>query len=365
MRWTKRDKVFMEMAFAEAMRVKGKTLPNPPVGAVLVKNGCAVGKGGTRAAGEAHAEISALKQARGSAEGATLYVTLEPCCHFGKTPPCTRAIIAAGVKRVVAACSDPNPKVAGQGFAELRQAGIETRLGLLEEQGREFYEGFFFHILNGRPKIVIKIAQSVDGRINAHPGIETAITNSGAKFFSHGLRAKADAILIGGETLRCDDPDLTPRLVRGATPEALVLTRSRRLEAGYRLFARNRRSRTVLLAPSLVKGVPSWVEQILLPSGSDRAAVLVRSLMRIFQHRGYHMVLLEGGRSIWTPFLNSGLWDVFYLFTAPKLLPQGQRWDANLRSGWVKALEFHRFYRFRSDVLTEFHNVHGNRAGAG
>ncbi len=131
------DRQFMEMAFAEAASVKGKTLPNPPVGAVLVKDGRVIGRGGTRPAGQAHAEIVALEQARESAAGATLYVTLEPCCHHGKTAPCTSALIAAGVKRVVASCSDPNPRVSGMGFSELRRAGIDVDMGVLEERAEE------------------------------------------------------------------------------------------------------------------------------------------------------------------------------------------------------------------------------------
>ena len=148
------DRRFMEMAFAEAASVKGMTLPNPPVGAILVKNGRVIGRGGTRPAGQAHAEIVALEQARESAAGATLYVTLEPCCHQGKTPPCTSALIAAGVKRVVSACSDPNPKVSGKGFERLQRAGIAVQKNVLKEIGDAFYEGFFFYITHGRPKIV-------------------------------------------------------------------------------------------------------------------------------------------------------------------------------------------------------------------
>ncbi len=324
----------MELAFAEAEKVKGRTLPNPPVGAVLVKNGRVVGKGGTRPAGQAHAEIVALEQARKSAAGATLYVTLEPCCHHGKTPPCTRALIEAGVKRVVAACSDPNPKVSGRGFSELRRAGIEIETGLLKERGEKFYEGFFFYIKQGRPKIVIKIAQSLDGRINAQSGVETKITGLESQRFAHLLRSRVDAILIGGETLRSDNPDLTPRLVGGVAPQALVLTRKNRLDSRFQLFAKSRQPPTLAL---------SFPEK-----------GLVLSLMRVFEEKGYHMVLLEGGRGIWTPFLNAGLCDALYLFTGPKLLPKGERWDGNLRPGWVKSLKFHRFTPFGPDVLAEF-----------
>ncbi len=342
----------MEMAFVEAENARGKTLPNPPVGAVLVKNGRVIAKGGTRPAGQAHAEIVALEKARGHAEGATLYVTLEPCCHQGKTPPCTRALIAARVKRVVAACSDPNPKVSGKGFAELRRAGIEVQTGLLEERALEFYESFSFFIKQGRPKIILKVAQSLDGRINERPGLETEITGVGSRRFAHALRAGVDAILIGGGTLRSDNPFLTPRLVSGPTPEALVLTHGKNLNRHFHLFSKNRGACTSILTP-VKTNLPSHVQQISFkPKKGD--AAMAQALLKVFREKGYHSVLVEGGRSVWTPFLNSGLWDAFYLFTSPKFLPMGERWDRNLRSGWVKTLEFHRFTALGPDVLAEF-----------
>ena len=331
------DRQFMEMAFAEAVSVKGKTLPNPPVGAVLVKDGRVIGRGGTRPAGQAHAEIVALEQARESAAGATLYVTLEPCCHHGKTAPCTLALIAAGVKRVVASCSDPNPKVSGMGLSELHRAGIEVGVGVLQEQVEVFYEGFFFFITQGRPKIVVKIAQSLDGRINARNGIQTPITGMESQKFGHGIRSKADAILIGGRTLRIDNPDLTPRMTGGSNPQVLILTHKKRFSSHFQVFDENRKP------PALILSLPP--------------KRLAYSMVRVFKEKGYHMVLLEGGRSVWTPFLNAGLCDTLYLFTSPKLFPKGDRWDENLKPGWVKSLEFHRFTPFGPDVLAEFRRV--------
>jgi diaminohydroxyphosphoribosylaminopyrimidine deaminase/5-amino-6-(5-phosphoribosylamino)uracil reductase len=367
MRWTESDRRFMKMAFAQAESVKGKTLPNPAVGAVLVKNGRVVGKGGTRPAGQAHAEVVALEKARTDAAGATLYVTLEPCCHFGKTPPCTRALIAAGVKRVVAACADPSSQMSGKGFSELRRAGIDVKVGLLEDRAQEFYEGYFFYVRHGRPQIILKVAQSLDGRINAAPRVETEITGLKARTLVHALRTRVDAILIGGETLRSDNPDLTPRLVKGPVPEALVLTRKSRLSSAYRLFAPDRASRTVVMtsAKGPFKELPSGTDAVRIPAGKDGKPLedeaLAAALMESFGQRNYHSILVEGGRSVWAPFLNAGLCDVFYLFTGSKLLSRGERWDAALRSGWAKNLEFHRFTALESDdnsdVLTEFRRV--------
>ncbi|MCD6023339.1 MAG: ribD [Fibrobacteria bacterium] len=360
-KFTPRDLAFMEMAFAEAMAVKGKTLPNPPVGAVLVKSGKVVGRGGTRPAGEAHAEIVALEQAGAAAAGATLYVTLEPCGHFGRTPPCSRALIEAGVARVIAACSDPNPLVAGAGLAQLRRAGISVETGLLGDRAEALYAGFFFWVRHGRPRIVVKIAQSLDGRINARRGVETALTGPEARRFAHSLRARADAILVGGETVRVDDPDLTPREIPGAPhPEILVLSRKMKPSNKYHIFTAGRKSGTWVISGK--KFTKTAKISAKLPEKPEKLSIiqlpekwpLARELIDIFTSRGYHEVLVEGGRAAWSPFLNAGLCDELDLITAPALHPGGERWDAGLRPGWVKPLEFHRFTPLGSDILAEF-----------
>jgi diaminohydroxyphosphoribosylaminopyrimidine deaminase/5-amino-6-(5-phosphoribosylamino)uracil reductase len=351
--WTEADKRFMELAFAEARRVKGTTLPNPAVGAVVVKGGQVVGKGGTKPAGQDHAEVVALRKAGAKAKGGTLYVTLEPCCHFGKTPPCTDAVLAAGIKRVVAAVRDRNPLVAGGGFKVLRKAGVEVREGLMGEEGEAFYRGFFFRVAHGRPFITLKVAQSLDGRINARPGVETPITGEKARIFTHGLRAQADAVVIGAGTLRIDDPDLTPRLIREATgpgPEALVLSRKGSFPAGLKLLAEGRKAKTLVLSDE-TEGLPPWVEQS--PLVGEGAARL-EEILTVFNRRGYHSVLIEGGREVWSLFLNAGLFDQLYILTAPKVLPEGERWDRDLARDWGKSLKFRKFSSLGEDYLAEF-----------
>ncbi|HEX2613732.1 MAG TPA: bifunctional diaminohydroxyphosphoribosylaminopyrimidine deaminase/5-amino-6-(5-phosphoribosylamino)uracil reductase RibD [Fibrobacteria bacterium] len=348
---TKSQKL-MEKAFLAAKSVKGSTLPNPPVGAIFVKNGLIIASGATRPAGGPHAEIVGLRKALGEAAGSTLYVTLEPCAHFGRTPPCARALVEAGVRKVVAACEDPNPKVAGKGFEELRRAGIEVVTGVLREQAEEFYAPFFFYMRHGRPRIVAKIAQSLDGRINAAPGRETAITGKEARRFAHALRARADAILIGGSTLRIDDPDLTPRLTGGAAPHALVLTRRRRLDPKLRVFAAGRKSGTTVLSAHASTGLPDRIGHFRLAREGGKP--LVDQLMGFFAERGYHEVLLEGGRGVWSPFLEAGLCDILHVVTASVLLPGGEAWSAGLAPRWAKPLEIHRFTPLGQDILAEF-----------
>lgn len=362
--WSKTDLLYMDLAFAEARKVKGQTLPNPAVGAVLVKAGKVVGKGGTRPAGQPHAEIVALEKAGAKARGSTLYVTLEPCCHQGRTPPCTLAVIAAGVKEVVIAAQDANPLVGGKGIRALKRAGIKVRVGLRADEAAAFYRGFFFRVKYGRPLILLKIAQSLDGRINGGPGEETSITGEESKAWVHALRAHVDAVVIGGRTLRVDNPRLTPRKVSGPIPEAVVLSRQGPFPANAHLFAKGRGAKTVVLCES-AEGLPPWVDRALLsppPSSLTRPAQprlpnpALASLLALFKERGYHSVMIEGGREIWSLFLNAGLWDSLYILTAPKLLPQGERWDMDLARDWGKSLKFRNFASFGKDYLADFGN---------
>jgi diaminohydroxyphosphoribosylaminopyrimidine deaminase/5-amino-6-(5-phosphoribosylamino)uracil reductase len=352
--WSADDRRFMAMAFAEARKVKGATLPNPAVGAVVVKAGKSLGRGGTRPAGQSHAEVVALKKAGKGARGSTLYVTLEPCSHHGRTPPCTDAIIAAGVRRVIIAVADANPRVKGGGARILARAGIDVKLGLMREEAADFYAGFFFQAEHGRPKIILKIAQSLDGRVNARPGQETALTGREARVFTHGLRARVDAVLVGGRTLRVDDPDLTPWLLKGAThPEALVLSRRGPFPGHLKLFARGRRALTVVAAES-AEGLPDWVKHVALTGNGQVTA----GLLSLFEERGYHSVLVEGGPEIWALFLSAGLCDTLYVLTAPKLLPAGERWDAAMAAGavgdWGKSFKFRKLTALGEDFMVEF-----------
>ncbi len=348
--FTPADSEFMAAAFAQARKVKGKTLPNPPVGAVVVKAGRIIAQGGTRAAGQAHAEIVALKKAGVSARGATLYVTLEPCNHFGKTPPCTQAIVKAGIARVVISVMDANPLIGGGGVRELRRCGVQVEVGLLREAGQDFYEAFFFFIQRGRPLIHLKIAQSLDGRVNASPGQRTPITGMEAQKWSHALRSQVDAILVGAGTVRADDPDLTPRLVKGSHPECLVLSRSGEIPPHAKLMAPGRKARTVLLT-SAARPVPEWVELEPFPISAKAVRAAAAGLLQIFRKRNYHSVLVEGGSQVWRLLLTAGLWDRLHILTAPKLLPGGEKWDTGLPADWGKGLIFHKFANLGADIL--------------
>jgi diaminohydroxyphosphoribosylaminopyrimidine deaminase/5-amino-6-(5-phosphoribosylamino)uracil reductase len=358
-RWTPADRAFMELAFIEARKVKGKTLPNPPVGAVLVKAGKVIANGGTRPAGQAHAEIVAMEKAGKNARGSTLYVTLEPCSHQGRTPPCVAAIIAAGIKTVVAAIQDANPLVGGKGFGALRKAGIEVRVGLMEAEAADLYDGFFFRMLNGRPKILLKIAQTLDGRINRLSGEEIAITGEESRAWVHGLRSRVDAVLIGGRTLRGDNPQLTPRLIKGGTiPEAVILSRKGPFSESAHLFAKGRGAKTTVVGETR-QGLPDWVDHVPTKEFAGKSDILA-ALSGLFEQRGYHSVLIEGGSELWALFLNAGLWDSLFVLTAPSIFSEGDRWDAGLGQDWGKSLKFRNLTPFGSDFLTEFGRSESN-----
>ncbi|MEM6480784.1 MAG: bifunctional diaminohydroxyphosphoribosylaminopyrimidine deaminase/5-amino-6-(5-phosphoribosylamino)uracil reductase RibD, partial [Pseudomonadota bacterium] len=220
------DKRFLSLAIALSRRGLGRTWPNPAVGCVLVRDGRIVGRGATQPSGRPHAEQQALARAGAAARGATAYVSLEPCAHYGKTPPCAEALVTAGVVRVVAALQDPDPRVDGQGFDILRAAGVEVDSGLMQDEAAEVLGGFLSRHEKGRPQITLKLALSLDGRIATASGHSQWITGPSARRTVHALRARHDAVMVGAGTARADDPMLTIRdLGISHQPDRIVVSR--------------------------------------------------------------------------------------------------------------------------------------------
>ncbi len=232
-----RDAHFMALALRLAGRGLGRTWPNPAVGCVVVKEGRIVGRGWTQPGGRPHAEVEALRRAGDQALGATVYVSLEPCAHYGRTPPCTMALLHAGVRRVVAATQCPDRRVDGKGIAQLRQAGVEVTLGLMRTEAEALNAGFFLKERSGRPLVTLKLASSLDGRIATRTGASQWITGEEARAWAHWLRATHDAIMIGSGTALADDPSLTCRLpgLEDRSPVRIVLDGRLRLPATSRL----------------------------------------------------------------------------------------------------------------------------------
>ncbi len=315
------DQQFMHTALALAARGLGDTWPNPAVGCVIVNDGVVVGRGWTQSGGRPHAETEALRRAGKAARGATAFVTLEPCSHHGKTPPCADALIAAGVLRVVSATIDPDPRVSGQGLAKLRAAGIEVLEGVGKAEADKLNAGFFSRITSRRPIFALKTATSLDGRIALASGESKWITGEQARQAVQGIRAQYDAILVGSETVVQDDPELTCRLVgyEGRPKVRIVLDRRLRTSLDRKLV-------------QTAKTVPTWIYSTQRPSAAlEQSGAIVMTLSADpdgfiaavasdLAAKGMTRVLIEGGGQVAAAFLKMGLIEDIYWFRGAQVL---------------------------------------------
>jgi diaminohydroxyphosphoribosylaminopyrimidine deaminase/5-amino-6-(5-phosphoribosylamino)uracil reductase len=314
----------MEQALELARRAEGRTSPNPMVGAVVVAGGAAVvGQGYHARAGEPHAEVVALADAGPRARGGTLYVTLEPCPHQGRTGPCTERIIGVGVRRVVVAMIDPDTKVNGRGIARLREAGIEVEVGLLEAQARRLNEFYVKHRTTGLPFVTLKWAMSLDGKITAERGHQTVITGEAAREFAHRLRNVYDAVLVGIETVLVDDPQLTCRIPGGRNPLRIVVDSRLRTPMSARVVAGTADAPTLIVttraaSPRQVDAFREAGVDVLVQEHADER-VRLRALMEELGRRGVLSVLVEGGGTVNASALAERLVHKVYALVAPSL----------------------------------------------
>ena len=315
----------MEMALSLAEKGRGWTSPNPMVGAVVVKDGKVVGQGFHRKAGGPHAEIFALEEAGDDAKGATLYVTLEPCNHEGRTPPCTEAILKSGVKTVIAGMRDPNPSVSGGGMDYLASRGIATTVGVCEDACRRLNESFIKYITTGNPFVILKCATTLDGRIATRTGDSKWITNKRSRQFVHGLRHAADAIMVGIGTVTKDNPSLTTRLekTKGSDPMRIILDTHLTISPEARLLHLSSSSDTVIISDRSVAldkrkaiektGAQVWAVDCL------QGQIDIKALLKQLGKTGITSLLIEGGSRVNGSALRAGIVDKIYMFYAPKL----------------------------------------------
>jgi diaminohydroxyphosphoribosylaminopyrimidine deaminase/5-amino-6-(5-phosphoribosylamino)uracil reductase len=315
------DRRFMELALTLGRRGQGRTWPNPAVGAVVVSDGVSVGGGWTQSGGRPHAEPEALRRAGEAARGATLYVTLEPCSHFGKSPPCADAIIAAGIARVVSAIEDPNPEVAGQGHARLRAAGIAVDVGLCAAEAAYDHAGHFRRVRDKRPHVILKLAVSSDDKIGDAGHKPVAITGEAARTRVHLLRAQCDAILVGIGTVLADDPLLTCRLpgMAARSPVRVVLDRALRIPATSRLVHSAREtplwvmSSELAEAPAAAKLGAAGAQVMRVAVSASPPGLDVLAVVRALAEKGITRLMVEGGSRVASSFVAANLVDEVWL----------------------------------------------------
>lgn len=318
------NKTFMKKALTLAVKGKGRTSPNPVVGAVIVKRGKIIASDYHRKAGTPHAEILALKNAGAKAKGAALYINLEPCCHTEKkTPPCTKSIIKSGIKKVVIAMLDPNPKVSGRGIKELKKAGIEVKVGVMEKAAKKLNEEFIKFIAKKEPFVTLKIAQSLDGKIATAKGESKWITSREARKYVHKLRNEVNALLVGIGTVKKDDPSLDCRIKGGENPYRIIVDSSLRIPPNAKVL--KYKDRKTIIATTM----QAKKEKIISLRKSGNKVLIIRikagkidlkSLMKELGKLGITSVMIEGGSSISASALSSKIVDKVLFFTAPKII---------------------------------------------
>jgi diaminohydroxyphosphoribosylaminopyrimidine deaminase / 5-amino-6-(5-phosphoribosylamino)uracil reductase len=321
------DAPFMRTALSLAARALGRSAPNPAVGCLIVRDGRVLGRGWTGQGGRPHAETIALSQAGAAARGATAYVSLEPCAHHGRTPPCTDALIASGIARVVIPLIDPDPRVAGRGVAALEAAGLQVDRGCLEAEAAELNRGFFTRIAEGRPMVTLKLAHSLDGRIATASGESRWITGAAARREVHAARARADGVLVGAGTVRADDPRLDVRDLglSGARPLRVVAGGRLRLPARGHL-AESARHMPLLIChdPRAEEGdraawAATGADLLEIPCGADDRMDL-RAMLAGLGARGLTRVFCEGGGQLAASLVSSGLADEIVTYAAGLVL---------------------------------------------
>ncbi|MGI5911751.1 MAG: bifunctional diaminohydroxyphosphoribosylaminopyrimidine deaminase/5-amino-6-(5-phosphoribosylamino)uracil reductase RibD [Syntrophomonadaceae bacterium] len=321
------DLVYMQKALDLAVQAKGRTSPNPMVGAVVVKDAQIIGEGYHQKAGTPHAEVIALRAAGEKAKGATLYVNLEPCSHYGRTPPCADTVIDAGIKRVVIACFDPNPLVAGQGIKILQKAGIETTVGILQEQALKLNEAFFKYIQTGIPFLSLKVAMTLDGKIATSKGDSRWISSKSSRQYVHQLRNTYDAIMVGIGTVLKDNPMLNTRLNSNDTrdPIRVIIDSKLDLPLQSNIVMTAKAQQTIVFcsqdADSQLKTILKAKNIEVIPvECADGNIIPLEEVLKILGKKGIVSLLVEGGGEINGYLITKGLINKIYWFIAPKIV---------------------------------------------
>lgn len=356
------DESYIKLALEIAKKGTGNVSPNPLVGCIIVKEGRIIGTGFHEKYGHNHAEINAINSAIEDIEGATLYVNLEPCCHYGKTPPCVDAIIEKKIKRVVIGTLDMNPVVSGKGGRKLMDAGIEVKVGVLENECAALNKFFFKYISKGLPYVTLKVAQTLDGKIADTAGDAKWITSVQSRRFVHKLRANYDAVLVGSGTVLTDDPKLTVRFTEGRNPKKVILDRSLRISPDHKIFSSSDSSVFFVTSKAnsgnkkvLDKLRKKGVDVIFAPETKE-GTLNLKSVLKSLAKKQVTSLLVEGGSKIFSSFVNAGLYDEINLFISPKILGQGLSVFGSLPPVSIRKaikLKTQNIEKFGDDILIE------------
>jgi diaminohydroxyphosphoribosylaminopyrimidine deaminase / 5-amino-6-(5-phosphoribosylamino)uracil reductase len=320
--------IFMRRCIEIAQKGKSKVSPNPMVGCVIVQEGKIIAEGFHRQFGGPHAEVFALLQAGKETRKAIMFVNLEPCVHFGKTPPCVDAIIQSGISKVIIATEDPNPLVSGKGIRRLRDEGIDVRVGVLREEAELLNEKFIKWMKTGKPFVGIKLAQTLDGRIADETGVSQWITSEAARKEGHRLRSEYDAVMVGSNTVSHDNPELTVRLVRGRNPVRVVVDGRLSLPVSRKIFNTEAAPTWLFTSASAMKHNNRKIHKLVTQgvrvfATSPSSFLNPGTILRNLSAEGISSVLLEGGASLIAPFMKGSYADSLHLFIAPKILGGG------------------------------------------
>ena len=331
------DESYIRLAIEIAKKGAGKVSPNPMVGAVIVKNERILGAGFHEKFGSKHAEINAIEKVKENIEGATLFTNLEPCSHYGKTPPCVDRIISEKIKRVVIGTLDMNPLVSGKGVKKLKSAGIDVKVSVLENECIELNKFFFKYVTKKLPYVSLKAAQTIDGKIADKSGESSWISSLQSRKYVHSLRAKYDAVLVGKGTVEKDDPKLTVRLVEGRNPKRVILDANLDIKLSHRIFTKNNDKNLIVITSKKNAGKKRKINKlnslgalVLFAKEESGEKVDLKSALRELYKIGIASVLVEGGSEVFTSFVKENLFDDMLMFISPKILGCGVPLIGNL-----------------------------------
>jgi len=357
------DESYIQLTIEIAKKGEGSVSPNPLVGCVIIKDKRIIGAGYHQKFGEDHAEINAINSSAESLEGSTLYVNLEPCSHHGKTPPCVDRIIKEKIKRVIIGTLDINPLVSGNGVKALKKAGIDVKVGVLEKECIELNKFFFKFITNKLPYVTLKAAQTLDGMIADKNNYSEWISSSESRKYVHWLRSRYDAVLIGSETARKDNPKLTVRMVEGRNPFRVVLDSSLKLKSDLNLFKINSDNKTIVITSEKSKSKTNKINRlekigvkVLFVREDDNGRLVLKSILKELAKLQIISLIVEGGSKIYSAFIKKNLYDDIYLFVSPKILGSGLKTFSEIESkklGDAAKLSINHIQKIGDDLLIE------------